>query len=183
MSSGNRLRWRVNQLLVVKGSKDSGARSHPMVGRDVSYSIERAALLVGQLERLATQNVHQLAGQLANLDFWVAEAAAALHIIEDYPQRFRRLREAQVEWVSSHGTKVSGYCRVCQGACEFGARTPAPPQRTPSDDLARAGEAVRRAMRSLLLRLHAAQLLGEDGVRQVGSQLELRLEPEDFEPS
>jgi len=61
-----------------------------------SYSIERAALIADQLERLATQNLHQLAGQAANLIFWISEAAHAIRTIDEYPARFRRLREAQV---------------------------------------------------------------------------------------
>lgn len=39
----------------------------------MSHSTDRAALIAGQLERLARQNAHQLAGQVANLDFWIAE--------------------------------------------------------------------------------------------------------------
>jgi hypothetical protein len=54
----------------------------------VSYSIQRANLIADQLERLATQNTHQLAGQVANLDFWVSEAVAAISTIDDYPVRF-----------------------------------------------------------------------------------------------
>jgi hypothetical protein len=40
----------------------------------MAYTLERAALIASQLERLATSNVHQLAGQFANLDFWLDEA-------------------------------------------------------------------------------------------------------------
>jgi len=50
----------------------------------VSYSIERANLIADQLERLATQNTHQLAGQVANLDFWISETVAAISIIDNY---------------------------------------------------------------------------------------------------
>lgn len=65
----------------------------------MSYSIKRASLITDQLERLATQNAHQLAGQFSNLDFWIAEGVDAIRVINEYPQRFRRLREAQVAWV------------------------------------------------------------------------------------
>ena len=84
----------------------------------MSYSIKRAILIADQLERLATQNAHQLAGQVANLAFWISEAVHAISTIDDYPVRFRRLRDAQVGWVKAHGTKICGYCPHYGGACE-----------------------------------------------------------------
>lgn len=147
----------------------------------MSYSVERAALIAKQLERLATQNVHQLAGQVANLDFWISEASQALRVVEDYPARFRRLRDAQVGWVKAHGTKVSGYCPICAGACEFGPQTPEPPQRTSSDELANACKAVRDGMRRYLMRLYRAQLIDENRVRHACTELDINLEPEDLE--
>jgi hypothetical protein len=146
-----------------------------------SYSTRRATLLADQLERLATQNLHQLAGQIANLDFWISEAEAALDTIDLYPARFRRLRDAQAEWVEAHGTRVVAYCAVCQGACGFGPGKPEPPRRVPSGDLASAAAAVRGAMRRFLLRLYRAGLLDEPAVRGHADRLEIAVEPEDLD--
>jgi hypothetical protein len=120
----------------------------------VAYSIERAALIADQLERLATQNLYQLAGQFVNLDFWIAEAAHAIQVLDDYPARFERLRETQREWVRAHGTKVSDYCPICRGAC-----------------------------RRYLLRLYRARLLDEDGLRRAAAQLGIDLEDEELAPA
>jgi hypothetical protein len=149
-------------------------------GECVSYSIERANHIADQLERLATQNTYQLAGQVANLDFWISEAVAAISIIDNYPARFRRLRDSQVEWVKAHGTKVSSYCSICGGACEFDPQTPKPPRRIPAKDLAAAREGVRRAARRYLLRLYRAHFLNEDEVRRVCGELGVGIETEDF---
>src|SRR5262245_33149251 len=65
----------------------------------LSYSIQRAGLIAEQLERLATQHAHQLAGQVANLAFWISEAVGAISILDDYAARFLALRNAQVGWV------------------------------------------------------------------------------------
>jgi hypothetical protein len=62
----------------------------------MSYSIKRATLIADQLERLATQNAHQLAGQFGNLDFWISEAVGAIRVLNEYPERFRSLRDGQV---------------------------------------------------------------------------------------
>jgi len=149
-----------------------------------SYSIERAALIADQLARLATQNLHQLAGQAANLHFWISEAAHAIRTIDEYPARFGRLREAQVGWVKRHGTRISGgYCPQCCGVCELGpeVETPRAPQRTPSEDLTAAREDVRRAARRYLVRLYRAHFLDEDALRRACDELGVGLEAEDLD--
>lgn len=149
----------------------------------MSYSIKRAALIADQLERLATQNAHQLAGQLSNLDFWIAEAADAIRVVDEYPRRFRLLRDAQIAWVNAHGTKVSGYCPICGGACEFDPRTPDPPHRISTEELSAARTAVQTAARRYVLRLYRAHLVDEDAVRRVCHQLDIGVEQEDFQRS
>jgi hypothetical protein len=147
----------------------------------LSYSLKRASLIADQLERLATQNAHQLAGQLSNLDFWIAEAADAIRVIDEYPHRFRRLRDAQVAWVRAHDTKVDGYCPLCGGACEFGPQTPEPPLRIPAEELGEARAAVQRAGRAYLLRLYRARLLEKDAVCEACDKMDIGVESEDFQ--
>lgn len=146
----------------------------------MAYTIERAELLAEQLERFAHSNLHQLAGQLANLDFWLAEAEHALSMIDDYPKRFRRLRDSQVAWVKAHGTKVSDYCPICGGGCEFGPQTPVPPKRIPSEQMGAARDKVRRSVFRLLLRCYRSSLLDEVAVREKCERLGVNVEREDF---
>jgi len=149
----------------------------------VSYSIKQATIIADQLERLATQNTHQLAGQVANIDFWISEAVHAVRTIDDYPARFRRLRDAQVGWVEEHGTKVSGYCHICGGVCELGPETETPPApgRIDARELAKARDAVCLASRRYLLRLYRAHFLDDDQVLDACDQIGIGVEPEDFE--
>lgn len=133
------------------------------------------------MEQLSTQNVHQLAGQTANVTFWIAEAVAAIMVLDQYPARFRQLRDAQVQWVEAHGTEVSDYCGHCGGACEFGRSTPAPPQRVPSAEIDAARDRVRRAARQYLLPLHRARLMEKDAIRLGCSEIGIRIDTEDFE--
>lgn len=146
----------------------------------MSYSIKRAALIAEQLERLATQNAHQLAGQHSNLDFWIAEAVDAIRVIDEYTARFRRLLDAQVAWVKAHGTKVTGYCHICGGACELGPQTPEPPLRIRSEDLTEARTALQRAARGYLLRLYRARLIEKEAVRLDCQRMDVGVEEEDF---
>src|SRR5688572_18623062 len=119
-----------------------------------AYSIARAELVAGQIGRFSTLHVHQLAGHRANLEFWLSEATAAICAIDEYQPRFLRLRDAQVAWVKEHGTKITPFCPICGGRCEFGPQTPAQPHRVPSEQLSAARSAVRIAVRDFLLRLY-----------------------------
>lgn len=61
----------------------------------MAYSADVAKLLTDRLTKLTTLNRHQLAGQGANLDFWLSEVEHALAIIDGHPARFARMRRAQ----------------------------------------------------------------------------------------
>lgn len=146
----------------------------------MAYTIDRAELIADLLERFAHSKVHQLAGQVGNLDFWLEEASHALRMIDAYPQRFRRLRDAQVAWVDAHGTRVSDYCPQCGGACEFGPQKPAAPSRIPSEQMDAARKKVRQSVFRFLLRCYRTRLLDEAAVREACDRIGVDVEPRDF---
>jgi len=145
------------------------------------YSVARAELIAEQIGRFATQHVHQLAGRHANLGFWISEAVAAVRAIDDYQARFQRLRDSPLSWVRAHDSKITRYCPVCRGACEFGPQTPERPHRVPSEDLSAARTAVRTAVRQFLVRLLHAGFISESDVRREADLVSASLEPEDLE--
>jgi hypothetical protein len=87
----------------------------------------------------------------------------------------------RINW--SARTKVSGYCHICGGVCEFGPETQTPDAlyRIQAHELAAARDAVRRASRRYLLRLYRAHFLDEDRVREACNQIGIGVEPEDFD--
>ncbi len=145
------------------------------------YSIARAELIAEQIGRFATQHLHQLAGHHANLDFWLSEAAAAVRSIDEYQHRFRRLRDARLSWVREHDTRITRYCPICRGACEFGPQTPDRPHRVPAEDLDSAREAVRRSVRQFLVRLYQGGFVSEAEVRQAADFVGASIETEDLD--
>jgi hypothetical protein len=147
---------------------------------NTSYSIAKAKLIADQLARLATQHPHQLAGELSNLDFWMAEAAAAVAVINEYPTRFRRLRDSQVAWVRARDLNIPLYCPICRGRCELEAHAPAAPRRIPSEELAIARNHVKLSASRLLIRLHRGGLINETDLRRHAESLQIRIEPEDL---
>lgn len=70
----------------------------------MSYSSAIADLLAAQLTKFATLNRHQLAGQAANLDFWLTEVRHCLAVLDSYRDRFLRMREAQESYVDRKAT-------------------------------------------------------------------------------
>jgi hypothetical protein len=147
----------------------------------MNYSVEQATLLARQLEGLATRNAHQVAGQFANLEFWLDEVAHVVKTIADYPRRFRQLRDAQDAWVKAHDVKMTPRCGICRGPCEFGPQTPPQPTRIPSDELAFARSAVQRAGYRFLMRLYRIGLLAPDVLRAACERIDVTLESEDLD--
>jgi hypothetical protein len=99
-------------------------------------------------------------------------------VIDDYPQRFARLHNAQLRWVEDHDTRVtSGYCEYCGGRCVVGPVKPPAPRRISSTELDAARRAVRDGVYHLLLRLYRAGWIDETGLRagcgQVGTSIDL----------
>jgi hypothetical protein len=94
------------------------------------YSMDVVKPLNDQLAKFVTLNRHQLAGQVANLDFWLGEVLHGLAVIDGYGRRFDRLRAAQQQYVSEHGTREFLKDDPC---CT--ERTAAPPTRVPHGEM------------------------------------------------
>src|SRR5262245_61846258 len=71
----------------------------------MSFSTDIAKLISNQLTRLVTFNRHQLAGQVANLDFWIAEIGHGFEVIDGYGRRFQNLKSAQARHAAEHQTR------------------------------------------------------------------------------
>ena len=61
----------------------------------MSYIEDICEPLITTLERASNLPAHQLAGYVANLDFWLSEAKHCLQIVDGYEQRFERMKDAQ----------------------------------------------------------------------------------------
>jgi hypothetical protein len=113
----------------------------------VSFSTDMAGLVADQLSRFVTLNRHQLAGQVANLDFWLAQVRNALDVIDGYGVRFVRMSAAQEHYVAAHDTKLSEV-----GPAGTEKRKPPPPRRIPDRELQKARRALVDASRQFLER-------------------------------
>jgi hypothetical protein len=113
----------------------------------VSFSTEIAELVANQLSRFVTLNRHQLAGQVANLDFWLAQVRNALTVLDGYGVRFVRMDAAQEQYVALHQTRISVF-----EPAGIEERRPPPPRRMPDRELQRARRALVNATSQFLER-------------------------------
>ncbi|MDY3557315.1 hypothetical protein R5W24_006503 [Gemmata sp. JC717] len=123
----------------------------------MSFSTDMAKLVADQLSRFVTLNRHQLAGQVANLDFWLAQVRHALAVIDGYGVRFVRMHAAQEHYVGQHGTT-----EFVLGAEDYTPRTaPTAPRRVPDRELRQARRLVVEAVTRLLERCRAEGLVAD----------------------
>ncbi len=141
------------------------------------YSLDLANVLVGQLTRFAKFNRHDLAGRLANLDFWVAEVSHCVEVIDNYRARFERMKAAQSRYVAQHET------------IRFDLQNPATMQGPPvaakpidEIELKNAKRAVCDAAYDFLLRCYEEGLMDEAAVRQTCGRLRIGVDVSDFKP-
>jgi hypothetical protein len=121
-----------------------------------------AKLVADQLSRFVTLNPHQLAGQVANLDFWLAQVLHALSVIDGYGVRFVRMEAAQAHYVAVLDTTVSEI-----GPCGPEERRPPPPRRIPDRELQKARRALLEAVRRFLERCRHDGLISESHCSEV----------------
>ena len=137
----------------------------------MSFSTEMAKLVGDQLARFVTLNRHQLAGHVANLDFWLGQARNALEVLDGYSKRFQRLKAAQTRHVSEHHTTEFALDDPC---CT--QRVPAPPRKVPQDELREARRALCNAARRFLVRCCNERLIEESVLRQACADLAIEVD-------
>ncbi len=132
----------------------------------MAFSSDMAKLVADQLSRFVTLNQHQLAGQAANLDFWLGQVRNGLEVIDGYGKRFQRLRAGQSRHVADHHTTEFSLDDPC---CTQGK--PAPPRKVPDSELRDARTALCDAARRFLVRCCNEGFIEESVLRRACADL------------
>jgi hypothetical protein len=123
-----------------------------------------AALVTNQLARFVTLNRHQLAGQVANLEFWLAQVRHALAVLDGYGVRFVRMYGAQEQYVAAHGTTEPGV--------DYPTKQKAsPPRRIPDRELRKSRRALIDAASRFLQRCRGDGLITESQLSEARESL------------
>jgi hypothetical protein len=140
----------------------------------MSYMLDAARLLTAQLEKFATLRPHQLAGQVANLDFWRDEVQHAITLLDAYPQRFKHLRDAQVDYVQSHRTT-----NFNPGRPDEISAVP-PLKGIPDTERSAARKSLTDAYYQFLLRCFRERVISEETLRSKLNDLDMSVDPFDL---
>jgi hypothetical protein len=122
----------------------------------MAYSSDITNTLTVQIETFVTLNRHQLAGHVANLDFWVAEVRHCLDVIDGYNRRFEQMKTAQTKRIAEDGTmefRLDDPCCTRTGA--------SPPRRVPSAELEKSRRHLCDATYRFLVRCFNDGLINE----------------------
>jgi hypothetical protein len=147
----------------------------------MSYSTEISKKLTETLARFATLNPHQLAGHVANLDFWLAETRHCVEVIEGYKKRFEAMKAAQMEYVAEKHTLEYHY--ICKDYCPICAKgTPAaPPKRVPHGAMNDALQSLRDAAYHFLVQCYKAGFIDEVRLRKATDSVGTGVDVSDLE--
>ena len=140
----------------------------------MAYSSDIADVVASQLDRLSKLHPHQLVGHVANLDFWLSEVRHCQNVIDSYHARFERMKTAQTNYVSEHGTKVAHPFPEC------GPTTPEKPRRVPDEELQSSRRQLRDAFYRFLIRGYRERLIDEALLRRTADAVDLGIDLADL---
>ncbi|WP_299768996.1 hypothetical protein [uncultured Dokdonia sp.] len=147
------------------------------------YTIEKANLVATQLKKFTTGYGYYVVGQYANIDFWLEEVIAAQRTIDAYKSRFNNMRDAQKEYITKHDVRVSDYCHICGGKCEFSdgnPPSPSPPKRMSSAVLDATQKELVNAMYYFLARCYRMGFLNDIQLKQKCDRIGTSIDPSDL---
>lgn len=140
----------------------------------MAFTTDMANLVAGQLSRFITLNRHQLAGQVANLDFWIAQVCNAQEAIDGYSARFERLKASQRRYVADHETVAFDLRETSmRGRAE-------PPRRVADSELQQARRSLREAAYRFLIRCCNEGMVPESELRVICKSLDISMETSDL---
>lgn len=148
----------------------------------MAFIIDRADAVASMLEKFTTAHAYQVAGQYANIEFWITETLHALDALADYDNRFERLAAAQREWVDAHNVVVGSFCPMCGGQCEFDPdlKPPRAPTKIPSRGRDDAARRLKDAFYFFILRCYRMNLTDEQALRDTCSRVGTSIEARDL---
>jgi hypothetical protein len=144
---------------------------HKHYNKCMSYATEISKTLTETLARFATLNPHQLAGHVANMDFWLSEVRHCIEVLNGYGKRFEAMTAAQKEYVAEWNTLEYPY--LCNDYCPICAKgqTPTPPRRVPHGALKDALQGLRDAAYRFLVRCYQVDFIDEARLRAAADSI------------
>ncbi len=140
----------------------------------MAYALEVSKILADTLRKLATLNPHQLAGHVANLDFWLGEVKHGTQLLDDYHKRFETMKSAQ--------TKAAKERRTIEFTLDDDRFTSGPvvPRSVPHAQLKSARFELMEAAYGFLVRCYKSGLLDQDSLERAAQSIGTSIDSDDL---
>lgn len=147
------------------------------------YTVERANLITERLGKFTDSYAYMVAGQFANIDFWIDETVNSIRAIDEHNVRFEKMCEAQKNWIEEKNVRIPDYCYICNGICELSEqhykKPELPKQRAKSEKKESRKELVDTAY-YFLVRCFKIGLLNKEELKSYCNQIGTSVDPHDL---
>lgn len=147
------------------------------------YTVERAALITTQLKKFTDSYAFIVAGQFANLDFWIDEVVSAKMALDGHKARFDKMYEAQINWIEKKQVRVPDYCHICNGICELSHERSVKPTLPKNRFSSQKKESRKELIDSayyFLVRCHKLGLINEKEIKEYCDIIGTSIDPSDL---
>ena len=147
------------------------------------YTVERANLITEQLRKFSDSNGYMVAGQFANIDFWMNETESAIKAIDEHNTRFEKMYKAQKEWIEDKNVRVPDYCHICNGICELSEehyKKPELPKKRAKNEKKQSRKELVDSAYYFLIRCFKIGLLNKEEMNDYCNQIGTGIDPSDL---
>lgn len=150
----------------------------------MAYTLDIADAVQATVGKFVTLNTYQVAGHVANLEFWKVQVKHALVMLDGYDERQRVREHAQREYIRTHDTRqfFPGDLPLHQDYPEHYPLHRAAPDRHRIDvaTLQSRRREIADGFYRFLRRCHTEGLLSGELAKQILDECGIGLEPGDF---
>jgi hypothetical protein len=150
----------------------------------MAYTLEIADAVIRTVGKFRTLNAYQLAGHVANLDFWADEVRHALAVIDGYSRRDSVRKKSERTHIGSHMTRrftaqEKSLYNEFEDAESLSSARP-DDYRIDANEIKAKRQQVADALYRFLKRCHKEDLLSGVKAKECLTSCELAWEPGDF---
>ena len=150
---------------------------------DMIYTVEKANLITKQLNKFKDNYAFMVAGQFANIEFWINEVETAITAIDEHNIRFTKMYDAQEKWIDEKNVRIPDYCYICNGICELSNehyKKPELPKQKSTNDKNDSRKDLINAMYYFLVRCLKLELLNEELFKEYCNRIGTSIDPNDL---
>lgn len=147
------------------------------------YTVEKANLITKQLNKFKDSYAFIVAGQFANIEFWMNEVESTITAIDEHNIRFTKMYDAQEKWIEEKNVRIPDYCYICNGICELSNehyKKPDFPKQRAQNEKNESRKELINATYYFLVRCFKLELLNEKLFQEYCHRIGTSIDPNDL---